>query len=145
MTSANGGNYAEQYPCDGWIDNLEPTPSMGRIPKLVPSSIDNKWRVQTPSNVPIERSQRDLPTPLLSLRVSPLVSDKNVSECCLIRKEKLSTGMRDLHAPLRKRHWSVEAPSISCELSSATFQSLGSYFFSDLIVFYFECFAKKRM
>ena len=28
MTSANGGNYAGQYPCDdcdGWVDNLEPT------------------------------------------------------------------------------------------------------------------------
>ena len=45
---------------------------MGRIPKLVPSSIDNKWRVQTPSNVPIERSQRDFRTPPLSLRVTPL-------------------------------------------------------------------------
>ena len=42
MTSANGGNYAGQYPCDGWVDNLEPTPSIGRIPKLVPSSIDSK-------------------------------------------------------------------------------------------------------
>ena len=25
MTSANGGTYARQYPCDGWVDNLEPT------------------------------------------------------------------------------------------------------------------------
>ena len=25
MTSAKGGNYAGQYPCDGRIDNLEPT------------------------------------------------------------------------------------------------------------------------
>ena len=25
MTSANGGIYAGQYPCDGWVDNLEPT------------------------------------------------------------------------------------------------------------------------
>ena len=25
MTSANGGTYAEKYPCDGWVDNLEPT------------------------------------------------------------------------------------------------------------------------
>ena len=40
-------------------------------PKLVPCSIDNRWRVQTPSNVPIERSQRDLPTPPLSLNMPP--------------------------------------------------------------------------
>ena len=25
MTSANGGTYAGQYPCDGWVDSLEPT------------------------------------------------------------------------------------------------------------------------
>ena len=25
MIPANGGTYAGQYPCDGWIDNLEPT------------------------------------------------------------------------------------------------------------------------
>ena len=25
MTSANGGIYAGRYPCDGWVDNLEPT------------------------------------------------------------------------------------------------------------------------
>ena len=25
MTLANGGTYAGQYPCDGWVDNLEPT------------------------------------------------------------------------------------------------------------------------
>ena len=25
MTSANGGTYAGQYPCDGWVENLEPT------------------------------------------------------------------------------------------------------------------------
>ena len=25
MTSANGGTYAGQYPCDGWVDNLEST------------------------------------------------------------------------------------------------------------------------
>ena len=24
MTSANGGNYTGQYPCDRWVDNLEP-------------------------------------------------------------------------------------------------------------------------
>ena len=73
MTSANGGNYAGQYPCDGWVDdyNLEPILSIGRIPKLVPYSIDNRWRVQTSSNMPIERSQRDLPTPPLSFRVLP--------------------------------------------------------------------------
>ena len=25
MTLVNGGTYAGQYPCDGWVDNLEPT------------------------------------------------------------------------------------------------------------------------
>ena len=25
MTSANGETYAGQYPCDGWVDSLEPT------------------------------------------------------------------------------------------------------------------------
>ena len=25
MTPANGGTYAGQYPCDGWVDSLEPT------------------------------------------------------------------------------------------------------------------------
>ena len=25
MTSANGGNYAGQYLCDGWVNNLEST------------------------------------------------------------------------------------------------------------------------
>ena len=28
MTSANGRTYAGHYPCDGWVDNLEPTISM---------------------------------------------------------------------------------------------------------------------
>ena len=23
MTSANSGTYPRQYPCDGWVDNLE--------------------------------------------------------------------------------------------------------------------------
>ena len=42
-----------------------------RIPKLLLSPVDNRWRVQTPSNVPIERSQRHLSKPPFSLRVSP--------------------------------------------------------------------------
>ena len=25
MTPSNGGTYAGQYPCDGWVDNLETT------------------------------------------------------------------------------------------------------------------------
>ena len=25
MTSANGGTDAGRYPCDGWVDKLEPT------------------------------------------------------------------------------------------------------------------------
>ena len=25
MTSASGGAYPGKYPCDGWVDNLEPT------------------------------------------------------------------------------------------------------------------------
>ena len=25
MTSTNGGTYAGQYTCDGWVDKLEPT------------------------------------------------------------------------------------------------------------------------
>ena len=25
MTSANGGTFARQHPCDGWVDKLEPT------------------------------------------------------------------------------------------------------------------------
>ena len=25
MTLVNGGTYAGHYPCDGWVDNLEPT------------------------------------------------------------------------------------------------------------------------
>ena len=85
MISANGGNYAGQYPCDGWVDtyNLETTPSIGRIPTLAPSFIDNRWRVQTPSNMPIGRSRRDLLTPPLSLRVPP-------PSLCFGRKRPLS-------------------------------------------------------
>ena len=45
--------------------------TIGRILKKDGSSIDNRWRVQTPSNVPMERSQPDLPTPPISLRVPP--------------------------------------------------------------------------
>ena len=37
--------------------------------------------------------------------------------------------MRDLHAPLRKRHLSVQVQSTFCELSSTTFQRSRSYFF----------------
>ena len=61
MTSAKGGTYAGQYPFDGWIDDLEPTPQ---------------------------------------------------------------------HATSRKRHLSVQARSSFCELSSTTFHSFGSGFFS---------------
>ena len=28
MTSANGEIYGGHYPCDGWVENLEPTLSM---------------------------------------------------------------------------------------------------------------------
>ena len=28
MTSANGGTYGGQYPCDDWVDNLETTLSI---------------------------------------------------------------------------------------------------------------------
>ena len=35
MTSANGGNYARQYPRDGWVDNLEPTPLVTTICFLI--------------------------------------------------------------------------------------------------------------
>ena len=38
-----------------------------------------------------------------------------------------STGMRDVHASLKKRHSSVQAQEHFCELLSTTFQSLGSY------------------
>ena len=150
MTSANGGNYAGQYPCDGWVDNLEPTPSIGRVLTLVPSYIDNTWRVQTPSNVPIERSQRDLPTPPLSLRVPPSFCFgqrrlRTLPHC----KDKLRTGMRDLHTPLRKRHLNVQARSSFCELSSTTFHFFFFFLFSakdwtvfSLIVSCFGCFAK---
>ena len=81
MSWANGGNYAGQHPFDDWVDTYiqEPTPSIGRIPKLVPpSSVYKRWGVPTPTNMLIERSQRNLPTPSLSFRVSPprLVSEK---------------------------------------------------------------------
>ena len=129
----NGGNCAIQYPCDGWVDNynLKPTPSIGRIAKLVPSSTDNRWRVQTPSNMPIERFKRDRPTPPLSLCVPPppFVSDKSVSKSCLIITERLCAGMRHLYAPLRNHRLSVQVQSIYCGLSSTMFQSLASFFF----------------
>ena len=56
--------------------------------------------------------------------------DKSVSEPCLIVKQRLCTGTRDLHAPLGKRHLSVQTQRIFWKFSPTTFQSLGSYFFS---------------
>ena len=103
MTSANGGNYARQYPCDGWVDNykLEPTASIGRTPKLVPSSIDNRWRVYADQYAyrTISTKSSDATT-LVACAPSPSCFGKNVSEPCLILEERLCTGVRDLHAPL---------------------------------------------
>ena len=112
VTSTNGWNYAGQYPPDGWVDNynLEQTQPIGRITKLVPSSIDNRWRVQKPSNMPTERSERDLPMPPLSLRVPlPFCFGQSVSDPCLNITERFCTGMRDLHALIRKDRLSVQA------------------------------------
>ena len=41
-SAANGGHYGRQYKCDIRVDNLKPTQSIGRTPKLIPSSIDNR-------------------------------------------------------------------------------------------------------
>ena len=132
--------------------NLELTPSMGRIPKLVPSSIDNRWRVQTPSNMPIKISQRALPTPPLSLRVPllPFFSDKSVSEPCLIIKERLCTGMRDLHTSSRKHRLSVQAQYLLWAFVNCV-SNFGVVFFarrpkiepsSALLFLVFGCFVK---
>ena len=126
MTSANGGNYTGQYPSDGWIDNLEPTPSIGRIPKLVASSIDNRWRVHRRRAMCLSKDLNEIfrchhPRCVCP---PPFVADQSVSKHRFIFKEKLCTGMRDLHATLIKRHLSVQAQSILCAFSSTTFQSL---------------------
>ena len=77
----------------------------------------------------MDRSQRDLSTPPLSLRVfPPLFQTKASQNLPSLKKEKLcTTDTRDQRAPLRKRQLSVQARSSFCELSSlTTFQSLGS-------------------
>ena len=35
MAMVNGGTYARQNPCDGWVDNLEPTLLMAVIYFLI--------------------------------------------------------------------------------------------------------------
>ena len=117
-TSANGKNCTGQHPCDGYVDTYSLNAhhrSVEHPTKLVPSSINNRWRVQTPCNMTMYRSQRDLPTPPLSLRVPPLpfVSDKStrVSEQLFIVEGRSCASIRDLHAPLRKLRLSVQAKS----------------------------------
>ena len=56
MTSAKDGTTAGQYPHDVLVEKVG-THIIGRIPKLVPSSIDSRWIMRTPSNVRIEQSQ----------------------------------------------------------------------------------------
>jgi len=68
-TSANGGTYAGQYPCDGWVGDLEPIPTVEYTSSFHLLSMTG--RVQTPSNLLMERSQRDLSPPPISLRVLP--------------------------------------------------------------------------
>ena len=97
MTSANGGTYAGRYPCDGWVDNLEPTPSVKYQSWFHLLSTTGRRRVQTPSNLHIERSQQGLPTPPFSLRGTPLVfrTKKAVQNRASLRKRKLCTYLYD--------------------------------------------------
>ena len=114
MTSASNGTYAGQYPCDGWVDNLEPTPSVEYPSWFHLLSTTNTCRVQTPSNVPIERSHRDLATPLFVVACAPLVSAKSVSEPCLNKKEKSNKGLR--HVTYALQTTSCKRPGSKCSL-----------------------------
>ena len=44
-------------------------------------------------------------------------------------KRQIMSGMRDLHAPIRKHHLSVQDQSKYCEFLSTTFELLGLIFF----------------
>ena len=105
--------------------------TIGRILKRVPYSIDNRWRVLTPSNVPIERSQRDLPASPFSLRVCPpLASDKSVSEPCLYLRRDRVYRYNGPTRFLTKRQFSVQAESSFVSFRDLHFKAWGLIFFS---------------
>ena len=127
MTSANHGTYTGQYPCDGWVDNLEPTPSVE-----YPSWFHLLYKQMSPVEcATVEQcayrmiSTRSSNVTILVACAPPLVSDQNVSQPCLIKKEKFYTGIRDLHAPLRNA-----IRIILCKLWSSIIRSLRAYFSS---------------
>ena len=87
MTSANGGTYAGQYPCHGWVDDLELTPSVEYASWFhILSTTGREWKRRA---MCIWGDLNEIFRRHHSCCV--LVWVKSVSEPCLIEKEKLST------------------------------------------------------
>ena len=87
MSSANGGTYAGQYSCNGWVDDLKPTPSLEYASRfhLLSITVDNANAEQCAYG---QISTRSFDATILVACASPLVSDKSVSEPCLIKKRE---------------------------------------------------------
>ena len=114
MTSADGGNYAGQYPCDDRVDNLEATPSIDR---------SNTQAVCILYREPVESANAEK---CAYRKISTRSSDATTLVACAFppfcfgskllrtlpndkREIMYCTGMDYLHAPLRKHCLSVHA------------------------------------
>ena len=147
MTSANGGTYAGQYPCDGWVDDLEPTPSVEYASWFYHLSTTGRERKRRAM-----RLWRDLDKIFRRhfLSALPPLRRTKASQNLPIEKDNLSTtGTRDHHAPLIKRHLCVQNRSSFCELSSTISKFWVLFFsrpeiepFSALQFLVFGCYAK---
>ena len=149
MTTANGGAYAGQRPCDGSVDNLESTPSVEHPSwfRLLPSTGGEcKRRALCPSKDLNEifrrhHSRRVCPPPCFRQKCPkslPHFKAWNIYE------------YEGSTCPLGKRHLSVQAFFVSCR--PLHFNVWGFIFFSakyctvfSLVVSCFWMFCQNRM
>ena len=71
MTLVDGGTYAGQYPCDGWIDDLEPISAVEYASWFHLLSTAGRELKRRAMCLFLERSHRDLAIPPFLLRVLP--------------------------------------------------------------------------
>ena len=102
MTSANGGTSAGQYPCDGWVDDLEPTPLGECASWFHLLSTTGTKCANADQCVYREISARSSDATILVACAPPLVSDKNVSEAFLIQQENRYLRYEGSTWPLKK-------------------------------------------
>ena len=114
MSSANGGNYAGQYPCNGWVDNYNLPPHHRSVEH--PSWFHlpwTRWKVQNAEQYAyrkISTGSSDATT-LVACAFPPFCFGSKLLRTLPNDKREIMycTGMDYLHAPLRKHCLSVHA------------------------------------